>query len=65
MYKSMKRRMEQKKEDLRRKCKHETTILRRIEDDPRKTNVYSEKCSICGKDLGIRYFNRPGRRWKE
>ncbi len=65
MYKSMKRRMEQEREDLRRKCKHETTILRRVDNNPQKTNVYSEECSICGKDLGIKYFNKSGRRWKE
>lgn len=65
MYKSMKRRTKKEREDPRQKCKHETTILRRVKDDPKKTNVYSEECSICGKDLGIRYFNKSGRRWKE
>lgn len=64
MYKNIKRQIEKKKEP-RRRCKHETTILRRVEDDPKETNVYSEECSICGQNLGIRHFNKSGRRWKE
>ena len=62
MYKSVRRRMEKEREELQRKCKHEVTILKRIE---KGENNFSETCKLCGKDLGTRHLSRAGRGWKE